>query len=639
MNTLKTLIPSTLLLLLLAIPARADLRSPRVVSQHTPDAYSMKTFAQHPAWKNLQADKKAWAIFSYLTDTNTGLYAMGGGPHEGKDNTYDFSLVRDPVKIINVYGTGYCDVFGPVMAGVWQDGGLGPARVVDLPDWSHVTAEVFYDNNWHYLDLDLRAAFRKQDGSLTSLEAARKDTSLWKGPNSPRFFPMDNLAEVQKIYAESKPRHRYNVHSSGHAMDYTLRRGETFTRWWKPQGGRWLHHSTFDKKESLKKILAAEPKGPKSKHASFTTHTHGNGRFVYQPLLTENSKDFTDGVYDSQNIKPGKVGLTLEKSGEGYAVFEVRSPYVIVPLVGDPAKTDDDKQASILELEGDGKGVSLSISRDSGAIWEPIKVKKWPAVVDLTKQVAGTYGYLLKIAFKGKPDTALLKSLKITTWVQLAPASLPALRTGTNTMQLKSGDDFGLETRVVEYRSDSSNETSFFKQMIMPPREYDSKHRSARVKGPFVLRVSAAPGTKIAWFSAGGSFNTHQQKGAKQTRNSMSYAVGAPVNFKEFYRAEVPTDVEHWHYNAAKDVRLETPAETIYLKYIGDPAVNNVRIYAHCIEDKPRPQVPVKVTHTWQQNGESKSFTKTLKQPESYEIDVKGDPVNESIEFSVPSSR
>ena len=643
MNNLFTRFPCRLILLCVvllrfqSIPVAAGQFSPRVVSEHNADAYSMKTFARFSRWKDLKGDERAWSVYTYLTDRRTGLYPSGGGAWEGKDETYDFGLIRDPVKIINVYGTGYCDVFGPVMAGIWQEAGFGPARTVDLPDWSHVVAEVFYNDRWHYLDLDLRAAFRRNNGSLASLEEARTDASLWKFESSPRFFPMDDVAKVRAIYAKTSLRHRYGVHTSGHTMDYVLRQGETFTRWWTPQNDRWNHHSSYHKKESLIKLLETEPKGPKSKHASFTVHTHGNGRFVYHPNLTKQSTDFADGVYDSANVRTGKKGLTLEKAGEGFAIFEVRSPYVIVPSVGDLKKTDDDKQASVIELNG--KGVTASLSRDNGATWEPLTIKKLPAVVDLTEQTAGTYGYLLKISLKGKSDEeVVLSSLKLTTWVQVAPASLPSLRKGINRMEFRSGDHYGLQTRLVEYRFDSSDETSFFKQMVIPPSEYDPKHRSLRVKGAFVIRATAAPGTKIAWFSAGGSFATFQKQAAEKTRNSIAYSVDGPTNFKEIYKAEIPTDVEHWHYNAAREIRLDQPAETIYFRYVGDPAVNAVRIYAHCIENNPRPVPAVKITHIWRENGERKTFSTTLEKPGSYEINVAGDPVDDSIELTVPTS-
>ncbi|NJO56714.1 MAG: hypothetical protein HC834_10705, partial [Rhodospirillales bacterium] len=49
-------------------------------------------------------------------------------------------------------------------------------------------------------------------------------------------------------------------------------------------------------------------------------------------------------------------------------------------------------------------------------------------MIDLTKLVSGRYGYLLKIGVGGNPGDSLVRSLKVTTWVQVAPASLPSLR-------------------------------------------------------------------------------------------------------------------------------------------------------------------------------------------------------------------
>jgi hypothetical protein len=609
--------------------------APRVVSEHNADAYSMKTFAEFHRWRDLKNDAKARAVFEYLTDKQTGLYPMGAGAWEGADSTYDFGLVRDPVKMINVYPIGFCDVFGPVMAGIWEDAGFGPARTVDLPEFSHVTAEVFYADKWHYLDLDLRATFIKADGSLASLAEAQRDDSLWTRKNGPRFFPMDDLARTRETYRKTQPRHRYGVHQSGHTMDFVLRQGETFTRWWKPQAARWHHHASYDKDEFRKKLIARDPLGPKSKHASFTVHTYGNGRFVYVPNLTSTSTDFDDGMEYADNVETEHSGLTLQEKGEGYVVFEIRTPYVIVPSVGKPEKKEDDVDASVIEIDADR--ATIEISLDNAATWEPQKITKWPARLDLTKRVAGGYGYLLKIILKGEPGKAIIRSLKITTWVQLAPASLPALRQGSNRLRFRSGDHHGLNTQVVEIRPDVTNEIELGKYLVRPAGKYDPKHRSARLQGDFVIRVAAPPGKTISWFSAGGSFQTHQQQAAKNTRNAMAYAVGRPANFRAFYRADIPRDVEHWHYNAQREVRLEKPTETVYLRYTGSPAVNAIRIYAHCLETTPRPETPIQITHTWREAGERKTFSTQLDQQGEYSIEVVGEPQNESIELAVPS--
>src|SRR5436190_11741575 len=277
--------------------------APRVLSPHNADAYSMKTFAEFPRWRDLKGDAKVYEVYKYLADTRTGIFPMGAGAWEGKDQVYDFGYIRDPVKMINVYSVGYCDMLGPTMAGVMKDMGIGPSRTLNLPRWDHVVAEVFYDGKWHYLDLDVRAAFRREDGSLASIDEAKKDDALWKRPSGPLFFPLDKVSDVRKIYAETPVQVRHGVNMGGHTMDYVLRRGETFTRWWAPQEDRWSEHESYHKEPHLRAILEREPRGPKCKHPSFTIHTHGNGRFVYAPDLTGRSEDFADGVYESKNVR------------------------------------------------------------------------------------------------------------------------------------------------------------------------------------------------------------------------------------------------------------------------------------------------------------------------------------------------
>jgi hypothetical protein len=43
----------------------ARIHSPRIVSPHNADAYSMKTFAQFPRWRDLKGDALAWEVYKY----------------------------------------------------------------------------------------------------------------------------------------------------------------------------------------------------------------------------------------------------------------------------------------------------------------------------------------------------------------------------------------------------------------------------------------------------------------------------------------------------------------------------------------------------------------------------------------------
>ncbi len=615
--------------------AQARVYSPRVVPEGRPDLYSMRTFAQAPRWRELSGDQRAWAIFEYLTDPRTGVAPWGDGFREGNFQDYQLGLVRDPVKILNVYGLAYCDVFGPMLAGLWEQAGFGSARVVDLPGWQHVTTEVFYADRWHYLDLDVRAAFRRPDGTLASLDEARRDASLWQRDTGPRFFPMDDLKRVQEIYRTTEVRHRYGVAEAGHTMDFVLRQGESFTRWFAPRGDRWLHTPSFHKNPARKAMLERPPRGPKPKHADWLIWTRGNGRFDYAPRLTSDSTDFQDGVYAFENVQRDEQGLTLTKAGQGFAVFEVRSPYVIVPEVGDVEKTDDDHDAAVLELTG--QGVSVEVSTDNGITWTAVKPAPKTSRFDLSKQVAGRYGYLVKFLLKGKPRQTRLESFRLTTWVQVAPASLPALAQGTNRMSLVTGDHYGLPTRVVEVRPDLSNTADFYKIVVFPPDEYNPADERNRVRGTVVVRLSPPPGARIAWFSAGASFRTHQNEAAEKTDNSIAYAVDRPAGFQEIYRSRIPADQQHWHYNADREVRLDEPASTVYVRFHGDPALNALRLFAHCLDEDPGPPDRLTITHVWSESGKRQEFTTTLAEPGEYVVDVEGEPVNESVTLSIPS--
>jgi len=642
-ETMKCFRLSILVFLLMVPGAAAREYSPRALSPQRADAYSMRTFREFPRWRDLHGDELAWEVYRYLVDTHSGVFHVNE-VLEGSDSLSEYRTIRDPVKILNVYGYGYCAIMGPLMAGIWQDMGLGPARTVVLPAWSHVVSEVHYDGAWHYLDLDVRAAFRREDGRLASLDEARHEPDLWRN-RGPLFFPNDSLERTREIYERTELHHYHGFNQSGHTMDFVLRQGETLTRWWQPQGGRWHHPPQWSRVAWLRRLIEQPPRGPKPNHRHFTVHNYANGRFAYEPNLTDRSSDFADGVYDARNVRPAADGLQLTGTGDGHAIFEFRTPWIIVPVVGDLDTTDDDREASVVEL--DGQGLSLSLSLDGGLTWREIAVPQLPAAIDLTRHVSGTYGYLLKISF-GAPEprvarlsdaasAPLLRRLRVTTWVQVAPAALPALARGVNRMQYRTGDHYGLPTRVREVRSQAGNPDELLKYAVDPPRDYDPQRKTDRIHGPLTVRVEGPPRTQIAWFGTGASFRTHFHEAARNTRNTISYALDAPDQFQEIYRADVPTDTEHWHYNAFREVRLDRPAELLYVRYVGDPALNNFQVYAHCLDDARRSDSPTVITHAWTENGAVQTTTVRLREPGEYEVVTAAEPADQWIEIALPS--
>src|SRR6185295_20271514 len=102
---------------------------------------------------------------------------------------------------------------------------------------------------------------------------SQKEATLWAHPSSAHFFPLDKPSTARAAYEKSQLEYRYGVNMGGHTMDYVLRRGETFTRWWKPQGDRWSHHESYHNSPAIREILEREPRGPKCKHGGWSIHT------------------------------------------------------------------------------------------------------------------------------------------------------------------------------------------------------------------------------------------------------------------------------------------------------------------------------------------------------------------------------
>ena len=203
-------------------------------------------------------------------------------------------------------------------------------------------------------------------------------------------------------------------------------------------------------------------------------------------------------------------------------------------------------------------------------------------------------------------------------------------------MRLVTGDHYRLPTRVLSIRPDAGNRDDFLKHLVEPPGDYDPARRTSRVRGSFVAKVLAPPGAKIAWFSAGASFAANI--GAlNQTRNAISYAPGEPGAFVEIYRAAVPSDQSHWHYNVDHEVKLGEPAREVFVRYTGEPALNNIRIDAHCLDDRQRASTPLLITHAWSEDGVRHSKQVRLDQPGEYNVEASTDPADEFIEMTVPS--
>jgi hypothetical protein len=619
-------------------PSAAQVLCPRVTSEHNADTTDLTRFRQYHRWREKEGNALAIAVWQYLCDRETGLYHMNT-VNDGSDPWSEYSTVRDPLKLINVYNVGYCGIFGPVLDGIFQGIGFPQGRSFGVSGWNHCTTEVWYDGGWHYLDLDVRGTLLKPDGAVASLEEARTDRRLWTEPPCPiePFFPKDlDKGRVFEIYRDSRIDYFYRWFQMGHTMDFRLRPGESLTRWWRPQDGRWHHQSAYNT-GFVRELLEREPRGYKSNHPEFSIWTQGNGLWHYAPDLTEASCDFQRGVYSADNLAPGPAGLQLETPGVGEAVFEVFTPWIIVPQVNDLDDTEDDSRASVVALEVT-RPVRVLVSRDHGASWQ-LAATATPAqpTVDLTPWVAGGYGYLLKLQTDGDSHQPVIRRLTLDTWVQVAPISLPRLARGQNRCCYAMGDRYGRLTQPMFVLPNAADPEDLRKYVRQLPDDYDVERRTARIRGDVVLEVAAPPGSKIAWLTPGACFNTFQNDAARNTDNRIAYAVNRPVKFQEIYRADVPTWVNHWRYQWDQDLLLDEPAQTVFVRYTGRPGVNVLRATAHLIPDR-KSQTAIEITHAYRQGSQVIEHVVRMAGPGEYTVDVDGEPENLFLRMAVPSS-
>ena len=202
-----------------------------------------------------------------------------------------------------------------------------------------------------------------------------------------------------------------------------------------------------------------------------------------------------------------------------------------VGVMEDPA---DDCEASVVTLEA-AVPATLDVSLDGGRTWtEAGNVPTGVARFDLTRQVKGRTA-ICADGGRGQAGQAALRSMRIETWVQVAPISLPRLTAGQNRCRYDVGDRYGKQTVpafVLPNVADPDHLKTFVQEM---PSRYDPGQLTSRIQGDVVLKLTSAPGTKIDWFTAGAAFTTHQGPNASRTANRIAYAVGQPREFKEIY--------------------------------------------------------------------------------------------------------
>ncbi len=617
---------------------------PRVTSEHNADTTDLARFRKFHKWKNKENEELAIAIWQYLCDYETGLYHFYE-VLDGNDSFVEFATMRDPIKMLNAYNMGYCGIFGATAEGIFYGCGFKTGRSFFLKSWNHSATEIFYNDKWHYFDVDVRGALVKQDGTIASLEDARTNKQLWlnsKNKIDP-FFPNDNssheqIERVAAIYSKDYPdgqNFQFRWFQGSHTADYILRPGESLTRWWNDTTGRWNHYPKYNKEKWVRDLIMKPPVGMKPNHRHFTRWNHGVGLFHYQPRLTDDSNDFRAGALLAEGLTPGAEGLQLTAK-TGTVLFNMFTPFPIVAKVNNIENEEDDNEAVLITLNTSLLTI-LEISADNGITWKVADKVTGNAVCDITRLVKRSYGFLLKLSVTGNKGDTAVHFLEVKTWVQIAPISLPRLMKGNNKLKFEFGDRYGKTTLPVLITPNCSDPADLKKYVVNMPDNYDPERSTARIIGSVILRCQAPANHKIVWLSAGGTFNTLRGKEAPNTQNMMSFAVDHPQNFRKIYESNNPEWVDHWRYNYDTDILLNEPAETVFVEYIGNPGVSVIRACLHVIPLNPI-STSIKVTHGYITDGRNEEQSVEFSTPKEYTVNCENDVENVFIKLEANHS-
>ena len=284
--------------------------------------------------------------------------------------------------------------------------------------------------------------------------------------------------------------------------------------------------------------------------------------------------------------------------------------------------------------------VEVLVSLDHGLSWQ-IAGETQPELktsIDLTSLVKGTYTYLLKLKTSGTQGSTAIDLLNMKTWVQVAPASLPALKKGRTVFEYDIGDRYDLQTIPMLIKPNTADPKDLGKYVLKMPADYDPNRHTCRIRGEIILRLVPPRGMKISWLTVGGTFRTHQGEHARNTDNRIAYAIGRPEDFQEIYRSHVPTWVNHWRYNWDGDIALSKPADAVFVRYTANTGLNTIRACLHLLPNRTADE-HMGIVHTYRIDGQLEETEKWLTGPASYVIECAAEPENVSVTLDVPHGR
>ncbi len=412
-------------------PAATDVT---VVCDRWPDGSDLKQFGLDAVRLSGARGEQEQCIAIWRWVRRWTMYTDGNPPTE-KFLKKKKGYIDDPIKVLNVYGTHWCDGLSRAVECVRR--ALGH-RAEKFYRGGHTMVNCYYADydgvkRWHLFDVS--------EGGFMYDRCCRR-----------LLTPTEMNTDYYNWMAYWV--HCPHLEMPTHRMELGFRVGEKLERIWGNQGKPYQDNVRRDHQ-----TVPEWERGPYEVD-------YGNGCWSYAPDLSK--PDWVNGLAEPPaNMAPGK--LVPAKAGKlAAAVWQFRTPYII---------SDAEVQVDFVR-KSDGDTIRLYLSVDDGASWKklwecaPGEVgRRWLTVpvcdkFKVTKEALppaefnspfGRYAYRLKLELfaRDRSEDCEVKGIRFKTYVQHNIYSLPQLQPGRNMITVKAQLAEGIALRLTCLWDDS----------------------------------------------------------------------------------------------------------------------------------------------------------------------------------------
>lgn len=591
--------------------------SPRIVGAHRPDYHSINSILSFSAFAGKQDEELVLALYDFFTSTEDGTWHFWPIDElQGQPRIRRFT--SDPVKLLSNYGWHICGQSATIMYGLYTGAGL-KARQFGIP--GHLLCEVFYNDAWHILDVDMWTWFRNEQGEIASAaELVQRSQELIvdnRDTSAPCNLPDRTLENYAATYARTemvdgqiKDIHpHWSVRS--HQLDYHLRSGESLVLSEEADGAficpdEWLQLINDGHEEwHGHPVERFEP-----------FRTYANGTWTYAPRLTAAYTDVEQGCWEREGLEQTDAGL----QGSGRIVFRLQSAYICtaVPKIDESAITY--RNGAHLHIKSSG-ALRVHLHLEEKMVQFAVLHGEQDVRLDMTAHMTARYAAMLEFELD---EGACLHAFTFSTPIMVAPKSLPKLLAGENHLSLKQGDLYGMQTVpwkcIVDFTPDSDPHQEYVSAQNISVESWAQGWKCLAPTDPAqpvqaVYRLDAPRDRAFVWFHALCSVK-EGPVAASPKRASLSWSTDGK-QWQLIKEAAVDRTYMGWDMSIEDDCRLDRASTCIYLRVHSETAITGVEFYGH-LDMSTVAATALTVEHQWYEGDQLR--TAAFTDPAAYTL-------------------